>query len=230
MYYVFVQLINRLSIYFAGSGAFVLAESGTFVLAGSGAFGAWVGLLRGSGLRAVWQCGSRLPSQRRCGSGLYLWQCSSRLRGCLAVWLRAVWQCGSGLRVVWQCGSGLRGCIKAWQRHEKRQAVTDPLPHQPGSGSLLPTQQTAAMASPSRRLISRTPWVARPATRMSLTATRMVIPERVMIIRSFSSVTDLIAISFSGLIGNIQGFYAFAPAVCLPVIFNQRTFAATRVR
>lgn len=42
MYYVFVQLINRLSIYFAESGAFVLAESG--------AFGAWVGLLRGCGL------------------------------------------------------------------------------------------------------------------------------------------------------------------------------------
>jgi len=99
MYYVFVQLINRLSIYFAGSGAFVLAESGTFVLAGSGAFGAWVGLLRGSGLRAVWQCGSGLSG--------------SVAADCVAVWQRIAWLSGSGLRVVWQCGSGLRGCVKS---------------------------------------------------------------------------------------------------------------------
>ena len=87
MYYVFVQLINRLSIYFAGSGAFVLAESGTFVLAGSGAFGAWVGLLRGSGLRAVWQCGSGL-SGSVAADCVAVWQ---RAAGCLAVWQRVAW-------------------------------------------------------------------------------------------------------------------------------------------
>ena len=47
----------------------------------------------------------------------------------------------------------------------------------------------------ARRLITLTPCVARPAKRMSPTGMRIVSPERLMIIRSFSSVTALIAIS-----------------------------------
>lgn len=67
MYYVFVQLINRLSIYFAESEAFVLAESGAF-----GVSFAWQ---RAAGCLAVWL--------RVAGSGLS----GSAAAGCLAVWL-----------------------------------------------------------------------------------------------------------------------------------------------
>ena len=61
--------------------------------------------------------------------------------------------------------------------------------------SLLGTSITEAIESLPRRLITLTPCVARPAKRMSPTGMRIVSPERLMIIRSFSSVTALIAIS-----------------------------------
>ena len=45
------------------------------------------------------------------------------------------------------------------------------------------------MESLPRRLIRRTPWVALPITRNSSTAKRMAMPDLLMIIKSFSSVT-----------------------------------------
>ena len=65
-----------------------------------------------------------------------------------------------------------------------------------GDSSLLDTTEMEAIASPSLRLIRRTPWVALWATRRSDTAMRIVSPERLMIMRSSLSVTFLMATSF----------------------------------
>ena len=63
------------------------------------------------------------------------------------------------------------------------------------TSSLAGTAVTDAIASPSRRLIIRTPCVARPATRICDTSVRIVIPERMKIMMSLSSVTACIEIS-----------------------------------
>ena len=64
------------------------------------------------------------------------------------------------------------------------------------SSSELITLHTLAITSFFfERLIRRTPCVARPITRQSLTARRMAIPLLLIIMRSLSSVTFLIATS-----------------------------------
>ena len=64
------------------------------------------------------------------------------------------------------------------------------------SSSELITLHTLAITSFFfERLIRRTPCVARPITRQSLTARRMAMPLLLMIMRSLSSVTFLIATS-----------------------------------
>src|SRR5690606_7610494 len=61
------------------------------------------------------------------------------------------------------------------------------------SSSCLSTLVTDAISSLSFKVINFTPWVARPITRKLSTPIRITIPDLLMIIKSFSSVTPLIA-------------------------------------